>query len=366
MNGKIHPSNITKRTHYFNMRVRPRKMKSSKDERCKTLWHYYPQVFKEENIKQFCHGKGMAKIRISIDQYEMKESIRIKNTDQDSRDGNSDVKEEKHLILQNDTGNSHTSTSASPTCAHTSSLLRYLINLYPIRKHLQKIEFTILWVIIADTAIFRTAMSVSSLYLKLSFISRATAYSVDFTNAASKYTPPSSSSSSTGSKQGGMAIGTVANNSNIFTLPVWLIMHHFGVLGMHLFFIFYLAPKAPIEILLCALASQSSHNTWTKKMSLILYWVNVIVGVLAGLAYGCFLYDGGAGYAIALFVVCVVVTCVGILLLAGGSMLGRHIVVSVELRKETMAPKWMKKKHVGGARKLAMWSGSDGFKPFAM
>ena len=140
---------------------------------------------------------------------------------------------------------------------------------------------------------------------------------------------------------------------NAVTLPLWLILHHFGVLGMHLFSVFYLAPKTPIEIIVWALGSQSSHNTWTKKLSLVLYWGNVLVGVLAGSVYACFLYDGGAGYAAALFVASVVVTCAGIAFLIGGSVSGTHFFVTLTMKKDVRRPNLTVKNHVGacGQRK---------------
>ncbi len=217
------------------------------------------------------------------------------------------------------TSSSYTNTTPSQTS--TSSLCRYLSTLYPIRAKLQKMEFFILWIIIADAAIFQAAIGASALYTKLSFFSRATAYSVDFANVMTKYHLPSSTKTTTSTNND--------NGSNaLFTLPIWLIMHHLGVLGTHFFSAFYLASKTPIDIFVWALASQSSHNTWMKKISLVLYWGNVLVGGIAGSVYGCFLYDGGAGYAALMHVVCAIVAWIGVVLLAGGSVSGSHMSLS--------------------------------------
>ncbi len=223
-------------------------------------------------------------------------------------------------------------TCTKPYASHTnapthtrSSLCHTLSTLYPLRSQLQKLEFATLWIILAHAAVFQTAPALSVLYAKVSILTRAAAYSVDIANAITKYNVTSTTS------------------TNAVTLPLWLLLHHFGCLGAHLFSVFFLAPKTPAEIIVWALSSQSSHNTWTKKLSLVLYWGNVLAGALGGWAYACFLYHGGAGHAAALFVASVIMTCLGVLLLVTGSMSGSHFFVTLEAKQEVSK---VKRKHV--------------------
>ena len=175
-----------------------------------------------------------------------------------------------------------------------SKSVRYLIrSLYQLRSSVQKFEFATLWIILIHAAIFQKPSTLSVLYTKVSFVSRLAAYCIDFANANEKYN----------------------QNPNTMTPPLWLLFHHSGVVGMHLFSAFFLAPKKPIEIFVWALCSQSSHNTWTKKLSLSLYWGNVLLGVLSGSYSANFLYDGGSQYPAMLFLASLVVAIVGIGLL---------------------------------------------------
>ena len=66
-------------------------------------------------------------------------------------------------------------------------------------------------------------------------------------------------------------------------IPLWLLFHHTGLLVMHTTKVFFLIPDSSIQIILFSLASQSTHNTWTKKYSLIMYWGNVLLGSLTGM-----------------------------------------------------------------------------------
>ena len=79
-----------------------------------------------------------------------------------------------------------------------------------------------------------------------------------------------------------------------------------------------------------------------------------MVGVLAGSVYACFLYDGGAGYAAALFAASVVMTCAGIAFLIGGSVSGTHFFVTLTTKKDVRRPnKTITMNHAGacGQRK---------------
>jgi hypothetical protein len=75
------------------------------------------------------------------------------------------------------------------------------------------------------------------------------------------------------------------------SIPMWLVLHHSGVLVQHITNVFFLAPSSQYEVIIFALASQSSHNTWTKKLSLVLYWGNVLVGILTCSCYLHFSHD---------------------------------------------------------------------------
>ena len=193
---------------------------------------------------------------------------------------------------------------------NADSVCYFLSTHRQFRSIVQKIEFTTLWIILINAATFQQSMAPSILYTKLSFFTRATAYFIDFANATSKYKS--------------------VDLHDTIKLSLWLLLHHFGVLGIHLSSAFFLSPKAPIEVFVWALASQSSHNTWTKKFSLTLYWGNVLVGVLASTAYVWFLYDGGAQYGVLeLYVASLVLTCFGITFLLGGSVTGSHFFVNL-------------------------------------
>lgn len=149
------------------------------------------------------------------------------------------------------------------------------------RKHLQKVEFFACWAIIIFTILNTDESSIRILsalndqvnitppasaaspialydnqpiihFFRLSVLTRVVAYLVDLTNAKTKLDG---------------------------IIPIWLIFHHSGVLVQHVTKAYFLTPKSSRDIILFALASQSSHNTWTKQHSLLLYWSNVLVGV---------------------------------------------------------------------------------------
>jgi hypothetical protein len=136
-----------------------------------------------------------------------------------------------------------------------------------LRKQLQKVEFLACWMIVfvaaaADHMMIRApASSIPSccyyymiLYCKFSTFTRALAYTVDLTNAWVKFDG---------------------------AIPSWLALHHSGILAGHITEIFFLTPKTLSQLMVIALGFQSSHNTWTKKYSLKLYWANVLLGVLS-------------------------------------------------------------------------------------
>ena len=201
------------------------------------------------------------------------------------------------------------------------SLVPSSMNHYDLRKRLQKIEFFICWAIliaVATTYLDKNAtfllspstplLYYSTLYLKASVVSRALAYCSDFTNASEK-----------------------CNGD----LPVWLILHHFGGMLQHFSKAMFLLggpTSCRSQVLLFTLASQSSHNTWTKKHSMVLYWGNVLIGSLA--CYAIHLSHGGMSSdvqgAAMTFLLGLVVTSAGIVLLVAGSMYQRHFFLTMK------------------------------------
>lgn len=176
---------------------------------------------------------------------------------------------------------------------------------YNLRHTLQKTEFATCWILLLVTVLTNTVTPLSVLYMKVSLFTRVLAYAFDFANA------------------------WVKRNH---TLPMWLILHHSGVTVQHFTKAFFLTPNDPLQAVLFLLASQSSHNTWTKRLSLLLYWGNVLVGVLT-CRYLHNLHDSGiAGVC---FGGSLVVTSVGILLLVSDSMMKKYgkRVWSMEIRK---------------------------------
>lgn len=133
----------------------------------------------------------------------------------------------------------------------------FIADNYYYRHQLQKIEFCACWVMLFTTAYLQAWSPLSTFYMKASTITRAIAYIFDFSNAYLK-------------NKGG--------------LPSWLVLHHGGVFLHHLTFSISINQDVqgiPFRIMICFfLASQSSHNTWTKKISMTCYWGNVLVGVL--------------------------------------------------------------------------------------
>ena len=184
----------------------------------------------------------------------------------------------------------------------SASLMSTLANNYHLRKDLQKIEFFTCWAVVfitvglTITSYHHPSYSTQLLlpcmvfYLKASVISRIVAYLFDFSNAAIK---------------------------NHGALPLWLVLHHSGVLIQHISKAILLDGSSCLQIMLFALGSQSTHNTWTKKLSIVLYWGNVLVGVVTSL-YVHSIHGSnanhGSGAALA-FCTSLLVTSCGIVLL---------------------------------------------------
>ena len=198
------------------------------------------------------------------------------------------------------------------TAVRFVSDILYIQKHYDLRKRLQKVEFFICWTIAvsaAATYVDRTLSSetllyYSSLYLKASVVSRALAYASDFSNASKTFSGD---------------------------LPLWLILHHCGGFVQHFSkAVFLLDAGSRSQIILFALASQSSHNTWTKKHSLFLYWGNVLIGsITCCLVHFSHENTDREGAALSFFLG-MVVTSIGILLLAAGSMSQAQIYLTMK------------------------------------
>jgi hypothetical protein len=156
-----------------------------------------------------------------------------------------------------------------------------LCNRVKQRKQLQKMEFLTIWLLILLLAVGQGGRGVVEgdeerssilsavlsytghrgglLYIEASLLTRVLAYAVDFANARSK----------------------------LGKLPAWLILHHLGVMAVHTLTAFYFS-QSYSKTVLYLLAIQSTHNTWTKKYSLPLYWGNVLLGVLTSVTFTIF------------------------------------------------------------------------------
>ena len=183
-----------------------------------------------------------------------------------------------------------------------ASCITFLCDSLATRKTLQKAEFFMYWAFFFLTAV-RSSHAIlventspslllqpaaaTILYFRLSLLTRSYAYAVDLVNAWVRFDS---------------------------SIPKWLVLHHSGVWLQHVIKVFFLTPHSPLQIMMFALASQSSHNTWTKKYSLPVYWGNVVVGVLACLYLNCFEHESSI-FASRCFYYSFLLTNAGILLL---------------------------------------------------
>jgi len=176
-----------------------------------------------------------------------------------------------------------------------SKIKLVLNNWYALRKHLQKMEFVVCWIIIFLMTATNMSPTISIAYLKLSAFNRFLAYVADFTNAYYKLDG---------------------------SIPKWLILHHSGALVGHITLLFFLTPSSQYQVFLIVLGFQASHNTWTKKLSLVLYWGNVIVGTLAWCSYHVYFLhiNNSAGKVMYM---CLFTTILGICLLVRDSIISK-------------------------------------------
>jgi hypothetical protein len=162
-------------------------------------------------------------------------------------------------------------------------------DIYTLRMKAQKAEFFGIWVLLSlniiamilikhlstssnhqDYAGYQYSASVifqtSVLYTKASLISRFLVYLFDFANARQK-------------------MGYLKNASTFAGFPLWLVFHHGGVYVSHSIAAHFIMAQNHFQCALILAILQSTHNTWTKKYSKVLYWGNVLLGVLSTYVY---------------------------------------------------------------------------------
>jgi hypothetical protein len=159
----------------------------------------------------------------------------------------------------------------------SSSQLFTIRRLFNLRMKQQKAEFITSWVLIillaiiliqggspneknAADSIQMAIYNLAILHIKVSSVyTRAFAFAVDFANTRDKF-------------------GAV--KGNLMGLPSWLLYHHFGVYLSSISTSYFVIPRDYFEALVILVSLQSTNNTWTKKYSYVLYWGNVLLGVI--------------------------------------------------------------------------------------
>ena len=125
---------------------------------------------------------------------------------------------------------------------------------YAYRKVLQKIDFITCWTVVFLSRSSFIPINFLLTVTRITAFTRLYAYICDFANAWQKY-----------------------NNA----IPVWLVLHHSGLLVGHFVKVFLLTSSCPDQVMAYAIGSQASHNTWMKKYSTTIYWGDVFLGCLA-------------------------------------------------------------------------------------
>lgn len=169
-----------------------------------------------------------------------------------------------------------------------------LNNRYSLRIKLQKVEFCLCWLLFLANALCvvgtvgatasTSILSFTLFYVQASTVSRVIAYAFDFSKAY------------------------VKTNS----IPEWLKLHHFGVLLQQTTMGYFILGRTynlclldyyyndinngsemmticngllRLRLIVCLLGSQATHNTWTKRFSLVFYWGNAFgIGVTCSIA----------------------------------------------------------------------------------
>jgi hypothetical protein len=170
----------------------------------------------------------------------------------------------------------HTNKKHDSLYDDNSSQLFTIRHLFNLRMKQQKAEFITSWAFIILLAIVliqgspdeknaadSTQMAIYNLallHIKVSSVyTRAFAFAVDFANTRDKF-------------------GAV--KGNLMGLPSWLLYHHFGVYLSSISTSYFIIPRDYFEALVILVSLQSTNNTWTKKYSYVLYWGNVLLGVI--------------------------------------------------------------------------------------
>lgn len=186
------------------------------------------------------------------------------------------------LLASNNKHGKESSSSSSSSSSSLSSIV--LLSFWKFikdtlcshienRKKWQKVEFISCWIFAFSLVFFKETnagevilnndqnihdiiLETATSYIQFSIFTRLLAYAVDFANADKK----------------------------LGTLPSWLILHHTGVVAIHSLTAFFFS-QSNSKTILYMLALQSTQNTWTKKYSLMLYWGNVLLGVMTTLIF---------------------------------------------------------------------------------
>ena len=192
-----------------------------------------------------------------------------------------------HEEESNGNFNSAIITCASLSIPHAPTFT--MRDMYIIRMKAQKTEFCGIWVLLSlnifamilpkhsststnnqDSAgqlyLASFLYEISVFYIKASLISRFLVYVFDFANARKK-------------------MGYLKNASSFAGFPLWLVFHHGGVYMSHFIVAFFIMAQNHFQCALLLAILQSTHNTWTKKYSKVLYWGNVLLGVLSTYVY---------------------------------------------------------------------------------
>ena len=80
-------------------------------------------------------------------------------------------------------------------------------------------------------------------------------------------------------------MGYLKNASTFVGFPLWLVFHHGGLYVSHSIGAHFIMAQNHFQCALILAILQSTHNTWTKKYSKVLYWGNVLLGVLSTYVY---------------------------------------------------------------------------------
>eukprot|EP00536_Pseudo-nitzschia_multiseries_P015763 jgi/Psemu1/43754/gm1.43754_g len=186
---------------------------------------------------------------------------------------------------------------------------RILDRNYHLRMCLQKLEFSVCWLLVVAIALSNLGSSptagclaaavfaMAELYIKGSVASRVVAYAFDCSRALVRFRFGVSNNIHNGKSIRSSTARKKGRCITIAGLPRWLILHHAGVLVQHTAMGWFLMEESfrsvavvaaedrsrhALRIVTCLLSMQASHNTWTKSFSAFLYWANAFGVGLSG------------------------------------------------------------------------------------